>query len=144
MIALRRGAAIALLLLYPIAWSAPLARASVLPFFGGREISILSGLGALWESDVILFALVALLALVAPLAKTAALIAVQWDRAPRRLLHGVQLLGRLAMADVFLIALYIVVTKGVGVGRVEVAWGLYLFTALVLAGLVLAWAEERA
>ena len=41
-------------------------------------------------------------------------------------------MGRLAMADVFLIAIYIVVAKGIGVGRLETGWGLYLFTACVL------------
>lgn len=41
------------------------------------------------------------------------------------------------MADIFLIAIYITVAKGIGVGRVEVAWGLYLFTACVLASLML-------
>lgn len=35
------------------------------------------------------------------------------------------------MADVFLIALYILLAKGVGVGYVEPAWGLWLFTACV-------------
>ena len=43
--------------------------------------------------------------------------------------------GKLAMADVFLIALYITLTKGIGVGRIEVAWGLYLFTACIFASL---------
>ncbi len=42
------------------------------------------------------------------------------------------ILGKLAMADIFLIAIYIVVAKGVGVGRLETAWGLYLFTFCVL------------
>ena len=42
------------------------------------------------------------------------------------------LLGRFAMADVFLIAIYIVAAKGVGVGRLETGWGLYLFTFCVL------------
>jgi hypothetical protein len=46
------------------------------------------------------------------------------------------------MADIFLIALYIVIARGVGVGRVETAWGLYLFTAAVLASLALSWAEK--
>ena len=41
------------------------------------------------------------------------------------------------MADVFLIALYIVVVKGVSIGKVETAWGLYLFTACILASLAL-------
>ena len=40
------------------------------------------------------------------------------------------------MADVFLIALYIVVVKGVGIGKVETAWGLYLFTACILASIL--------
>ena len=41
------------------------------------------------------------------------------------------------MADVFLIALYIVVIKGMGIGRVETAWGLYLFTFCILLSLAL-------
>ena len=46
-----------------------------------------------------------------------------------------ELLGKLAMADVFLIALYIVVVKGVHLARVENGWGLYLFTFCVLASI---------
>ena len=52
-------------------------------------------------------------------------------------------LGKLAMADVFLIALYIVLVKGVGLGRVETAWGLYLFTACVLAQIAVGMLYER-
>jgi uncharacterized paraquat-inducible protein A len=47
------------------------------------------------------------------------------------------------MADVFLIALYIVVVKGVGVGHVETAWGLYFFTALVLVSMGIAHVTKR-
>jgi uncharacterized paraquat-inducible protein A len=47
------------------------------------------------------------------------------------------ILGKLAMADVFLIALYVVAVKGVGLATVEVAWGMYLFTALILISLFL-------
>jgi hypothetical protein len=53
-------------------------------------------------------------------------------------------MGKLAMADVFLIALYVVISKGIGVGRVEIAWGLYLFTALILASLWIGWRTNRA
>ena len=56
---------------------------------------------------------------------------------------ALHLMGRLAMADVFLIALYIVVVKGVGLGHVETAWGLYLFTACILASLAIGWASAR-
>ena len=52
-------------------------------------------------------------------------------------------MGRLAMADVFLVALYIVTAKGVGLGHVETAWGLYAFTGCILASLVLSHLGQR-
>ena len=48
------------------------------------------------------------------------------------------------MADIFLIALYIIVVKGVGLARVEVAWGLYLFTACVLAAIAFGHLVDKA
>jgi uncharacterized paraquat-inducible protein A len=51
------------------------------------------------------------------------------------LVPAIAWLGKLAMADIFLIALYITVAKGIGVGRIETAWGLYLFTACILLSL---------
>jgi uncharacterized paraquat-inducible protein A len=138
-----KAANLVLLALFPVAWFAPLLRAGLLPFFGMDEISVISGLGVLIEEAPLLAALVALFALVAPVAKSLALAAVQWG-GPQRLLGLVHLLGRLAMADIFLIALYIVAAKGVGLGRVETAWGLWLFTACVLGSLVVAHLTERA
>ena len=38
---------LSLLVLYPVAWFAPLLRAGVLPLFGLKEISVLSGLAAI-------------------------------------------------------------------------------------------------
>lgn len=137
------AANLALLLVFPIAWTAPLMRAGLLPLFGLSEITVLSGLAVLWDSDRVLAVLVALFALVAPYGKTVALAAVQLGLAPRRWLGLVKAAGRLAMADIFLIALYIVVAKGVGVGRVETAWGLYLFTAAILVSLALSHLTER-
>lgn len=133
---------LALLALLPVAWFAPLLRAGFLPFFGMDEISVISGLAVLWDEAPVLAVLIAVFALVAPVAKGVALAAVQWG-APGRLLSPVALLGRFAMADIFLVALYIVAAKGVGVGRVEVAWGLWLFTACVLGTLVVAHLTDR-
>ncbi len=53
-------------------------------------------------------------------------------------------MGKLAMADVFLIALYIVIVKGVGLAKVETAWGLYLFTGCILASIAIGHLTERA
>lgn len=127
---------LALLILFPLAWTAPLMRAGLLPLFGLEDISILSGLAALWRGgEVALALLVALFALVAPMAKTVALALVHLSKAPLALMPAVQILGKLAMADVFLIAVYVTLAKGMAVGRVETAWGLWLFTACVLTSL---------
>lgn len=137
------AANLTLLVVFPVAWFAPLLKAGLLPFFELDEISVISGLLSLRESDPFLAALVALLALVAPYIKTLALAAVQIGLASRRWLHVITWAGRLAMADIFLIALYIVIARGVGVGRLETAWGLYLFTAAILGSLALSWAEKE-
>jgi uncharacterized paraquat-inducible protein A len=127
---------LSLLVLFPLAWTAPLMRAGLLPLFGLDEISVLSGLRALWSGgEAALAVLVFLLALAAPIAKTILLALVHLSRAPARLLPALQILGKLAMADVFLIAVYVTLAKGIALGRVETAWGLWLFTACVLASL---------
>lgn len=128
---------LALLILFPLSWFAPLMRAGVLPLFGLSEISVISGLQALWGTDVLLALVVTVFALFAPYLKTIALALIHARLLSPRLLPALHVLGKLAMADVFLIALYIVVIKGVGLARVEVAWGLYFFTGCILASLVL-------
>jgi len=134
---------LALLVLFPLSWAAPLLRAGLLPFFDLPAISVLTGLMAIWEKDAALALLVAFLALVAPYAKTVLLALIHFGRLPARFLPVLQLLGKLAMADVFLIALYIVLAKGVGMGRLETAWGLYLFTGCVLASLAVSLTSKR-
>jgi uncharacterized paraquat-inducible protein A len=132
-----RTANLALLVLFPIAWFAPLMRAGLLPLFGLSEISVVSGLQSLWGSDVFLALLVTVFALFAPYLKTIGLALLHFDLASPKLLPALSWLGKLAMADVFLIALYIVVSKGVGIGKIETMWGLYLFTACILASIVI-------
>ncbi len=139
-----RIANLALLVLFPVAWFAPLMRAGLnLPLFGLDEISVVSGMQALWESDVILALLVTGLALFAPYLKTIGLAMVHFRLASPRILGALGILGKLAMADVFLIALYIVIVKGVGMARIETAWGLYLFSGCVLASIAISYFTEK-
>ncbi|RKF15206.1 paraquat-inducible membrane protein A [Roseovarius spongiae] len=139
-----RFANLSLLVLFPVAWFAPLLRAGIdLPLFGLSEISVVSGLQSLWETDVTLALLVSFLALFAPYAKTASLALVHFGLMRRKALPALQILGKLAMADVCLVALYIVVVKGVGLARVETAWGLYLFTGCILASVALGLLTQR-
>lgn len=135
---------LSLLVLFPVAWFAPLLRAGLLPLFGLSEISVISGLQALWDSDVVLALLVTALALFAPYLKTIGLACIHFGLMRRKVLPVLSWMGKLAMADVFLIALYIVLVKGIGVGRVETAWGLYLFTACVLASVVISGLTAKA
>jgi uncharacterized paraquat-inducible protein A len=124
-----------LLLLYPASWLAPLARAGFLPFFSGNEITVLGGVADLWISDASLAALVAVFAIIIPYGKTLSLAAIHFGWLGSRALPVIEIVGKLSMADVFLIALYIVLVKGVGIGHVVSAWGLWLFTGCVLASL---------
>ena len=134
---------LSLLVLYPLSWFAPLMRAGLLPLFGLSEISVMTGLQSLWSSSMFLAILVALFALVAPYVKTVGLALIHTGRIGPRLKPVLDGLGRLAMADIFLIALYITITKGIGVGRIEVAWGLYLFTFCILTSLFISWKTQQ-
>jgi uncharacterized paraquat-inducible protein A len=138
---------LALLVLFPLSWFAPLLRAGLLPFFDLSEISVLSGLQALWREDVVLALLVTVFAVFAPYLKTLGLALLHFRLLSPKLLPALHLLGKLAMADIFLMALYIILIKGIGLARVETAWGLYLFTGCVLASLALSllsgWLAQR-
>ncbi len=134
---------LALLVLYPVAWFAPLMQAGLLPLFGLSEISVISGLQSLWGSDVVLALLVTAFALFAPYLKTLGLALIHFGLARRKLLPALEVLGKLAMADIFLIAIYITVSKGIGIGTIETDWGLYLFTACILASLAIGHMTQR-
>ncbi len=128
---------LALLIAFPLSWFAPVLRAGLMPLFGLDEISIITGLQSLWRTDAVLALLVTFFAIFSPMLKTIGLSLIHFGLLRRKVLPVLNVLGKLAMADVFLIALYIVVAKGVGVGKVETAWGLYLFTACILGSIAI-------
>lgn len=140
---LLRYANLALLVLFPLSWFAPLMRAGLLPLFGLSEISVVTGLQSLWGSDVFLALVVTAFAIFAPYLKTIGLALVQWRLLDARALPALHILGKLAMADIFLIALYITLAKGIGLATIETAWGLYLFTGCILASMALGHMTER-
>lgn len=133
---------LSLLVFFPIAWTAPLFRAGVLPLFGMKEVSILSGIASLWRSDIFLALIVVIFAVIAPIAKVLAYEQLAKGRLNTRAKSWLFHLGRLAMADIFLIAIYITLAKSLGVGRIDVAWGLYVFTGCVLASIGLSFTAQ--
>ena len=137
MLTVLKAANLTLLILFPIAWFAPLMRAGLSSIFGLDEISVISGMQSLWKTDVALALLVTVFALFAPYLKTIGLALVHFNLLADKTMPVLAWIGKLAMADVFLIALYIVVIKGVGIGKVETGWGIYFFTACILASIVI-------
>ncbi len=133
---------LALLILLPVAWFAPLLRAALLPIFGMDEISVITGLQSLWGTDPALALLVTFLAIFAPFAKTLGLALIHFNLLSPKTLPALHVLGKLAMAEVFLIALYLVIAKGAGYVTIETAWGLYLFTACIAASLLISHKTE--
>ena len=125
-----------LIILYPVSWFAPLMSAGLLPLFGMSEITIICGIQNLWQDDPFLSMVVVVFAVLLPMGKTLCKSAIDFGFAPKSWTHALAILSRFAMADVFLIALYITASKGIGVGRVETEWGLYLFTFCVLLSLL--------
>ena len=139
-------AVIALLAIaFPVAWFAPLMTVKVRLVFwaSGTDITLISTLQALWADDPALALVLSFLTLVAPMLKLLGSALILLRLLSPRVEGALWWLGRLAMADVFLIALYIVLAKGVGMGRVETAWGLWLFTGCILASLAVSLASKR-
>ncbi|MDG2296142.1 MAG: paraquat-inducible protein A [Paracoccaceae bacterium] len=132
-----------LLVLFPLSWFAPLMHAGLLPLFGLSQISIITGVQSLWQTDIILACLVMFFALIAPMLKTGLLALMHFGVLPPSGFSLLALLGKLAMADVFLIALYIVIFKSVGLGHVETAWGLYFFSLCILASVAVQALSQR-
>lgn len=127
----------------PPSWWFPVFTTQTLLFFR-HEVTIVVAIVTLFETDLFLCIVVVLFSMVAPVIKNAALIYV-WYRVPNthalRWVGRLTLLGKLSMAEIFLIALAIVGIKGVSLQQVYVSYGLYYFSAVILASLVLSlWA----
>ena len=107
-----------LLVLFPVSWFAPLMHAGILPLFGLSEITILSGLQSLWALDVISALVVTVFAIFTPFLKTWATALVQFGFLSEKAQPLLVVLSKFAMADIFLLAIYINVIKGIGLGRI--------------------------
>ena len=134
---------LSLLILFPLSWFAPLMRAGLLPLFGLREISVFTGIGSLLEESAFLGLIVLLFAVIFPYAKTVGLALIHVGKMSDRYSSAFAVLGKLAMADIFLIAIYISIAREIPIGSIELAWGLYLFTACILASLWVSWRTEQ-
>ncbi len=144
---------LSLVIAFPIAWFAPLLRTKLFPewqmpfwlggstLFAPDTLTVVSGLQKLWQTDIFLAIAVTFFALVAPMLKCLGMSLIHLNLLSYSTQPMIGLLGKLAMADIFILALYIVIAKGIGIGTIEVAWGLYLFTASVIVSLFVSFVE---
>jgi paraquat-inducible protein A len=132
-----------LLVAFPISWFVPLAHTGLLSWFNDDVLTVMNTIGVLWESDVLLAVVVTFFALLAPMLKTILLLFIQLGWLGANMLNALAILGKLAMADIFLIALLIVAAKGVGVGYIETDWGLYMFSGCILLSLLVTELTKR-
>ena len=130
--------AVVTLWLLPIGWVVPLFETEIL-FFLRDRVSILIGIESLLRIDLFLTIVVIIFAIVAPALK-AFMTIWTWYRCPivslNRQILRLSILGKLAMAEVFLIAIGIIVFKGIGLGEVRVLWGLYFYTFVILLSIM--------
>jgi uncharacterized paraquat-inducible protein A len=135
------GVATLLMGSFPLIWFAPLFALKIdLKFWAdATEFTIISTLQTLWRTDPALAVLVSFLALFAPMVKLLGLVLMHVGLLSARLLPALGLMGRLAMADIFLIALAVAMIKGMDGGTVTILWGFWAFAGAVLASVLLGW-----
>ena len=115
-------------------------------FIRRQEIVLVQAAYDLYQTDIVLFLVVFFFGIFAPAVKMLAS-AGAWYLLDVR--HALQLqkviiiLGKLAMLDIMLIAIYIVAIKGVGIGSVDIMPGLYFYVALVISSFFVSLAMEH-
>jgi paraquat-inducible protein A len=149
-----RFANLFLIVLFPIAWFVPLLEIGLFDkikisveifnlqfpeLFGLKEVTVVTGIQSLWSEDKYLALLVTFFALFAPMAKTIGLSLVQYDLLSEAVKPVIHFIGKLAMADVFIIAITCILIKGVGIGKMDVLWGTYLFSFCVIMSTIISY-----
>jgi len=131
---------------FPVAWFAPLMTVKVRLVFwaSGTDVTLISTLQALWSDDPVLALVLGFLTLVAPMLKLLGAALVVLHLLSPRVEGALWLLGRLAMADVLLMVVYMALFKGLDGGTITTGWGLWVYTGAVLGSLGLSlWLARR-
>lgn len=130
---------------FPVAWFAPLMTVKVkLAFWGsGTNVSLISTLQSLWAEAPVLALVLSFLTLAAPMLKLLGMGLMLTGLLSHRAEGALWLLGRLAMADVFLIVVYMALFKGIDAGTITPQWGLWAYTGAVLGSLGVSLAMGR-
>lgn len=129
---------VAVLAILPILWFFPLLKTRSFVFVSS-EISIWRGAWELLGSDLFLFCVLVGFAMVMPMVKALIYIAIWFSPIRHRPFLSIvgAITAKLSMTDILLVAITIVGVKGLGAGRVEPMFGLYIFSIIVIASLLI-------
>lgn len=103
-----------------------------------NTFSLISGLTQFLDvKQYALFIIVTVFSLVLPLAKMLVLflvtnLSLKANSAKDNIIHGLSLIGKWSMMDVFIVAILVVVGKFRGIAEVEIHVGLYAFATSVI------------
>jgi paraquat-inducible protein A len=107
-------------------------------FIFENTFSLIAGLLQFFHAgQYVLLVIVAVFSLVVPLAKMLLIAVVTntsyWtDTGRHNMIHGLSLIGKWSMMDVFIVAILIVVGKFRGIAEVKIHYGLYVFAVSVI------------
>lgn len=109
-------------------------------FFMRADITLAHAITDLFRIDKFLFTIVVVFGLVFPFLK-AIMSTLCWYyfdiSRTERYLEVLSYMAKLSMLDVMLLAFFVVAFKGLGIGTVEVKYGLYVYASLILTSLLL-------
>jgi len=116
-------------------------------FYTRADITLVQAARDLFHTDKFLWIVVVLFGMALPTLKAIASVSLWYfvelsQTTKYRALIGS--ISRLSMLDVLLLALFIVAFKGVGIGTIQIRYGMYLYTAVVLGSLLVSESIEYA
>jgi paraquat-inducible protein A len=133
-------------LILPMTWAMPLFRTELLVFLT-NEVTVLGAVRTLARTDFFLCAIVVSFGMIVPLTKLSALL-YAWFILPcpraSIWIERLSMISKFSMLDVMLIAITIVGLKGVGLGKVEIEYGFYIYSTVVISILILSsWMQVK-
>jgi paraquat-inducible protein A len=127
-------AAISVAILFPVTLVVPILSTRI-PLLSYNEIVLARVAYDLFRTDKVLFVIVVVFGIIVPWCKSV-LSCFFWyflsSPAHARYFDLLALLGKLSMLDIMLLAIFIVAFKGLGIGHVEIRYGLYVYVSIVL------------
>jgi paraquat-inducible protein A len=139
-------ASIAIAVLFPIVLVVPILSTRI-PFLSYNEIVLARLAYDLFRADKVLFVIVIVFGMIIPMCKSI-LSCIFWhflrSASMIRYFDALALLGKFSMLDVMLLSVFVVAFKGLGVGRVEIKYGLYIYVFFVVTSFFVSFAMTQA